>query len=209
MSDFNACFVSYRHPNDANAKKFVQTFVDVLTTQLQPNLPNAKIFFDKDGLQVGDIFSDKLAQQLCRSACLVIFYGPRHFDVEYPYCALEYLGMRELEERRRAQMRDYLDQHGLIFPVVFRGFDSLPREIKDNRLCINFDDVTKWDQFKHGQRRDTIDQLARRIYERWTEMERRGIFANHDCSQFRFPGNVQHWLEQNIIRTRTPMPSRQ
>jgi hypothetical protein len=92
MPEFNACFVSYRHPDDPTAKKFVQTFVKVLKKHLQWNLPNARVFFDEQGVQVGELFSDKLAIQLCRSACLVICYGPRHFDSDHPYCTMEYLG---------------------------------------------------------------------------------------------------------------------
>jgi hypothetical protein len=207
MTEFNACFVSYRHPDDPNAKKFVQTFVEVLTTQLQMNLPNAHIFFDRDGLQFGDRL-DKLALQLCHSACLVICYGPRHFDPIHPYCTMEYLGMRQLEERRRVQMRGHLEEYGLIFPVVFRGAKSLPDEIK-TRVYAEFDDVIKPNEFRSGDQRRKIDALARKIYERWEELEREGIFVNYDCAQFCFPkDDVPGWLEQNARRPPTPMPGR-
>jgi hypothetical protein len=209
MTEFNACFVSYRHPDDPTAKKFVQTFVKVLKKHLQWNLPNARIFFDEQGVQVGDMFNDKLAVQLCRSASLVICYGPRHFDSEHPYCTLEYLGMRELEKRRREQMREYLETNGLIFPVVFRGFESLPAEIANNRHCIKFDDVITETDFKSRNRLQKIDELARKIYERWEEMERSGVFINHDCSQFRFPeGEVAAWLNQHAKRSPARMPGR-
>ena len=209
MTEFNACFVSYRHPDDAEARKFVQTFVKALKKRLQWNLPNARVFFDEDGVQVGDIFNDKLAVQLCRSACLVICYGPRHFDATHPYCTMEYLGMRELEAQRRAQLRDPLDTAGLIFPVVFRGFESLPAEIAQNRQCIKFDDIIREEDFRSRTRLKKIDDLARRIYERWEEMERAGIFASHDCSQFRFPvDDVAGWLDQNARRGTTRMPGR-
>jgi hypothetical protein len=207
MTEFNACFVSYRHPDDPNAKKFVQTFVEVLTTQLQINLPNARIFFDHEGLQFGDRL-DKLAVQLCRSACLVICYGPRHFDPIHPYCTMEYLGMRQLEDRRRAERKGFLEEYGLIFPVVFRWAKSLPDEIK-RRVCAEFDDVIKPTEFRSGNQRKKIDALARKIYERWEELERAGIFVNFDCSHFRFPENDVHdWLEQNARRSPTPMPGR-
>jgi hypothetical protein len=208
MSEFNACFVSYRHPNDADAKKFVQMFVKVLKKQLNIILPNATVFFDQDGLEVGDKFNDKLALQLCRSACLVICYAPRHFDPSHPYCTMEYLGMLQLEERRRERMQAYLDETGLIFPVVFRGFESLPAEVA-KRECIKFDDVIKETEFKHGTRLAKIDNLARSIYRRWDEMERLGLFVDHDCSQFRFPEKeAESWLTENARRGPTRMPGR-
>src|SRR5215211_3033199 len=209
MTEFNACFISYRHPNDDSAKRFVQTFVDELSAQLQMNLPNARIFFDRDGIKVGDLFNEELALQLCRSACLVICYGPRHFDLTHRYCTLEYLGMRQLEERRRRDLNNYLDRNGLIFPVVFRGFASLPVEITNTRQCIQFDDVVEPADFRRRRRREKIRQLPQEIYDRWDQLERGGIFANHDCSGFGFPASeVDLWLSQNANPTRTPMPGR-
>jgi hypothetical protein len=207
MNEYNACFISYRHPDDPNAKKFIREFVAVLKTQLQINLPNARIFFDEDGLKVGDTL-EKLALELCRSACLVIFYGPRHFDPTYPYCTMEYLGMRRLEVQRRRQLATYLDHNSLIFPVVFRGSESLPQEIKGS-IYADFDDVMQPTAFRSGERRKKIDTLARQIYRRWDELERAGIFADHDCSTFRLPQqDVQDWLDQNLKPGRTPMPNR-
>lgn len=116
--------------------------------------------------------------------------------------------MRQLEERRRQQMEGYLEDCGLIFPVVFRGAKSLPGEIK-TRVYAEFDNVIKPTEFRCGDQRKKIDALARKIYERWEELEQAGVFANHDCSQFRFPENeVQGWLEQNARRATTPMPGR-
>src|SRR5580704_1260405 len=197
MHEYNACFISYRNPDDPNARQFVQAFVKVLTTQLQMNLPNARVFFDENGLRVGDRIS-KIALELCRSACLVICYGPRHFDSTHPWCTMEYLGMRQLEETRQAQMAGYLQGNGLIFPVVFRGSNSLPEEVK-TRKCAEFDDVVAPRQFGTGKQREKIDHLAREIYARWEELERAGIFANHDCSKFQLPEHeVGGWLQQNI-----------
>jgi hypothetical protein len=207
MTEYNACFISYRHPEDPNAKRFVQRFVEVLRTQLQMNLPNGRIFFDEQALEVGDSI-DKLALELCRSACLVICYGPRHFDPTHPWCTMEYLGMRRLEEDRRAQMPGQLDATGLIFPVVFRGSESLPHEVKQ-RMYAQFDDVLMPKQFGTGKQLQKIDALARKIYERWEQLERAGILTNHDCGQFRLPKDeVKAWLQHHLPMARTPMPGR-
>jgi hypothetical protein len=209
MTDFNACFISYRHPQDAGSRRLVQKFVEALRTRLQWNLPDAQVFFDEKGLKVGDKFNAELALQLCRSACLVICYGPRHFDLTHPYCAMEYLGMRQLEERRSKQLNDYLATNGLIFPVVFRGFASLPAEIASNRQCLQLDDIVTEADLKSRRRLEKIDDLARQIYERWDKLERAGIFAGHDCSQFRLPHDeAKGWLDQHARRSQTPMPGR-
>ena len=106
-------------------------------------------------------------------------------------------------------MREYLETNGLIFPVVFRGFESLPAEIANNRQCIKFDDVITEADFKSRNRLKKIDELARKIYESWEEMERSGVFINHDCSQFRFPeGEVAAWLNQHAKRSPARMPGR-
>jgi hypothetical protein len=209
MPDFNACFVSYRHPNDKSAKRFVGSFVDALRAQLQLNLPDAKIFFDTDGLRVGDLYNEELALQICRSACLVICYGPRYFDPSHPYCTREYLAMRLLEERRRRYMSEYLGNNGLVFPVVFRGLKSMPQEIVQRRQCIQFDDVLRPEDFHTLSRLERIRLLADEIYECCDEIERSGFFAEHDCTQFTLPAEeADRWLSENARRERTPMPGR-
>jgi hypothetical protein len=209
MCEFNACFISYRHPDDPNANKFVRVFVDMLRTQLQYILPNSRIFFDEIGLGVGDKL-DKLAFQLCRSACLVICYAPRHFDRTHPYCTMEYLAMRELEERRLSQTQGHLRDCGLIFPVVFRGENTLPDEIKSQRIYEVFDNVIAPAAFRTGERLAKIDKLARNIYDRWDQLERAGVLLNHDCSKFHFCNrtDVQSWLDKNISKTPPTMPGR-
>ena len=206
MTEFNACFVSYRHPNDPNAQRFVQAFVEELRALLKLWLPNARIFFDEDGIQVGDRFNEELARELCRSACLVICYGPRHFDSSHPYCTREYLAMRLLEDKRRKHI---FTTSGLIFPVVFRGFESLLAEILDNRHYINFDDVVQPSDFRSRRRRQKISDLALQIFKRCEELERSGVFAKDDCSRFRFAiKKADNWLKQNAGRARPPMPGR-
>jgi hypothetical protein len=73
MNTINACFISYRHTDDPDAHAFVKSFVRQLRKQLRWWLPNASVYFDDQGLKVGDQFNEELAYQLCRSACMVIF----------------------------------------------------------------------------------------------------------------------------------------
>jgi hypothetical protein len=209
MMESNPCFISYRHPNDANAKKFVETFVEELSAQLQMFLPTGVPFFDIKGVQVGDKFNDRLAMALCRSASLVICYGPRYFDQSHPFCAREYLGMRKLETLRHDRMQRYLGGKGLIFPVVFRGYESLPDELRGYRHCLRLDDVVQPSDLRRRSRREKIRSLAEEIYKCHDGFDRSGLLANYDCSRFSLPvAEADEWLRENFAHTRTPMPGR-
>jgi hypothetical protein len=198
MNNVNACFVSYRHTDDPDAHAFVKAFVRQLKKQLKWWLPNAPIFFDEDGLKVGDRFNDELAFQLCRSACMVMFFSPLHFDVLHPYCALEYQAMLLLEEKRLGAAEEDLRNKGLIFPVVFRGLDCLPREISGSRGYENFDHIVVESDFEQRDCQQRLMEIARQIYSRYVALSNAGVFDTMDCRQFRFPnkGQIQIWLNE-------------
>jgi len=60
---------------------------------------------------------------------MVLVFTPLYFDTKHHYCALEYQGMKDLEQQRLGKIEDFSNK-GLILPVVFRGEDCLPDEIK-------------------------------------------------------------------------------
>ncbi|MHC2433308.1 toll/interleukin-1 receptor domain-containing protein [Bradyrhizobium sp. USDA 4451] len=196
--DINACFISYRHTHDPDAHVFVKAFVRQLRKQLMWFLPNVPIFFDEEGLKVGDHLNAELAYQLCRSACMVMFLSPLHFDVRSPYCALEYKAMLSLEEQRRRSTVVNLGNKGLIFPVVFRGeVDWLPHEIVHTRQYEDFDVLCESD-FKKRVCQAQFKKLAKEIYLRYVALHNAGVFSNANCRQFKFPetGDILSWLTQ-------------
>jgi hypothetical protein len=71
--------------------------------------------FDEKALKVGDQYNQELAFQLCRSACMVMFFSPLHFDVQHPYCALEYQAVLDLERQRLGTAEADLRNKGSIF----------------------------------------------------------------------------------------------
>ncbi|WP_234683515.1 toll/interleukin-1 receptor domain-containing protein [Bradyrhizobium monzae] len=198
MNDINACFVSYRHTKDPDAHVFVKAFVRQLKRQLMWLLPNAPIFFDEEGLKVGDSFNAELAYQLCRSACMVMFFSPLHFDLRHPYCALEYRAMLRLEKQRLGAAVVDLRNKGLIFPVVFRGVECLPSEIVSTRHYENFNHVVCESDFKKRDCQARIKELANQIYLRYVALNNAGVFANMNCRQFSFEDEVEisAWLTQ-------------
>src|SRR5437899_821033 len=124
----NSCFVSYRRMDDEDADAFVRAFVKQLRKQVKLYLPNNPLFFDEQGLAPGDLLA-KLGPELCWSASMVIFFLPLHFDIDHPWCALEYKAMLLLEQERLARLDATLRNQGLIFPVIFRGRDLVPDEL--------------------------------------------------------------------------------
>lgn len=196
MSDINACFISYRHTNDPDAHAFVKAFVRQLKRQLSWWLPNAPVYFDEDGLKVGDLYNDELAYQLCRSACMVMFFSPLHFDVLHPYCALEYRAMLKLEETRLGATLADLRNKGLIFPVVFRGLECLPAEISGSRNYENFDHIVVATDFQNRKCQIKLNEIAKQIFVRYRALQNAGIFNSGDCGQFKFPAraDIDEWL---------------
>lgn len=194
----NACFISYRHTDDPDAHAFVRAFVRQLRKQLKWWLPSASVFFDEDGLKVGDQFNEQLAYELCRSACMVIFFSPLHFDVLHPYCALEYQAMLRLEEQRLGPTGADLRNKGLIFPVVFRGLECLPEEISGSRNYENFDQVVVESDFEQRDCQKRLVEIAKQIYLRYVALSNAGVFDATDCHQFRFPDKraIWGWLTQ-------------
>lgn len=201
--DMNPCFISYRHPGNPDADKYVQNFVRQLNKHLARRLSNKEAFFDQERLGAGDFFKPELASQLCNSAAMVICFSTCHFDITHPYCSLEYQAMLSLEKTRLPHLHN-MGNGGLIFTVVFTGSNYLPSEIKDNRHCINFEnDVICAKDFEKPACQKKIADLAERIEKRYIESLRAPELQQRNCGQFAFPdtATVMPW-----IKTVAPIP---
>ncbi|ADW17328.1 hypothetical protein Despr_1157 [Desulfobulbus propionicus DSM 2032] len=196
MDSINACFISYRHTG-ADSQQFVQAFVHELKRQLQLWLPNAPVYFDEKGLKVGDQFNEELAFELCRSACMVMFFLPLHFDINHPYCAREYKAMLELEKQRLGAGVADLQNKGLIFPVVYRGADDLPEEIKTCRHYLNFEHLIHERDFKRRECHQELYALSKQISDRYRALTNAGLIQAEPCKSFKFPDleAIRPWLE--------------
>lgn len=130
-----SCFISYRHGQGQIKRRFVEEFHRALSAELEL-LRNEEVFLDKERLNGGDFYNEALARAIYESATLIVVYQPNYFDLQNPYCAREYRGMRALESRRLALIPHVEDRnHGLIIPIVLRGEDSVPLS------CSLFDNV--------------------------------------------------------------------
>jgi TIR domain len=208
--NINACFLSYRHTNDRLAHRYVLAFYEQLCKHLHWLLPNASVFFDENGLKVGDNFSEEIAFELCRSACMIIFYSPLHFDISHPYCALEYHAMLDLERQRSKIALEQLRGKGLVFPVIFRGRNYLPAEIRDSRQFVSFDDVYVEKDFRKTDCQRRIQLLAEQIFDRYRVLLEAGAFVSHNCRDFLLPtkDSITAWLKEVAAIKAYPMPGR-
>jgi len=80
----------------------------------------ATIFFDRDSVDVGDRWPDKLREALRASRCMVCIWSPSYFQSRW--CVSEW---RSFLERERSLG---LDTHGLIAPVKFHDGEYFPPE---------------------------------------------------------------------------------
>jgi hypothetical protein len=119
--------------------RFVSEFQEALESELEP-LVDLPVYRDDKRLQGGDFFNEALAKGLCESVCMIMVFAPTYFSPDHTYCTREYLAMKQLEARRlREAAQPQRTLHGLIIPVVLRGFDKLPAEILSQRNAYRFE----------------------------------------------------------------------
>src|SRR5437764_15246498 len=98
----NACFISYRHAGPAS--EIVRGLVGKLAEQLALLSPSYPIYVDEKRLKAGDYLDAELAAAMCRSICMVLLFTPEYFDLDHPYCAREYRGMKTIEAARQQSL---------------------------------------------------------------------------------------------------------
>jgi hypothetical protein len=125
MNNVNVCFVSYQHTGDPDAHAFVTAFVSELKTQVSCWSPIRKSISMRTHSRSATSTTRSWRFNFCQSACMVMFFMPLHFDMQHPYCALEYQAMLRLEVQRLGAGVVDLRNRGLIFPVVFHGLDQV------------------------------------------------------------------------------------
>jgi hypothetical protein len=128
MSCFNySSFISYRHGQSDIKQRLIQEFHRALSGELEL-LRNEETFVDTERLKGGDFYNEALSRAMYESATLILIYQPNYFDLQYPYCAREYLAMRALEAERLALLpnADLVGETALLIPVdggqLFRNY---------------------------------------------------------------------------------------
>lgn len=133
MSFEHPCFISYTAGRHRLMPRFVGELYRSLCDELD-TLQKKQAFFAKEDLEGGALSEKEMGVALCGSVCLVMVYTPRYFDDEDTFCTREFRGMELLEQHRfRALGIGDTSTKGLIVPVIFRGADQFPPEIRERR----------------------------------------------------------------------------
>jgi len=206
-----SCFVSYRHARRELAERILNGLCEALSNELELYI-DQDIYVDRERLRGGDFYNENLATALCESICMIMIFTPTYFDKDHAFCAREYKAMERIEEDRLRALGALSDKkHGFIIPIVFRGEDCLPREIKQRRHYYKFDDFLLSDPeiAKHPKYAAVIKDIAKRIYDLHKALKALTEDPCSGCDSFTLPTETEiaDWLEE-VHGTTTPFPGR-
>jgi hypothetical protein len=192
-------------------QRIVNDLCEALSSELEA-FREEPVFLDEDRLQGGYLYNEALAEALCNSACMILVFTPTYFSRDHTYCAREYRAMEKLETERLDLLSDSAGgNRGLIIPIVFRGEDHLPAEIREQRKYYDFSDFLLCDDeiWRHPRYAVKIREIAEYICARCEELENVGP-AFSECEDFALPSeeDARNWLHQ-ATDTSIPFPGRE
>jgi hypothetical protein len=189
-------------------RRIIEDLSDALKSELEASVGREPYVDDR--LDGGDFIDPSIAEKLCKSACMVLVFTPMYFDEARPYCTREFKAMVKLEETRLQALEASERQHSLIIPVVFRGLNSLPTEIKSGRICYDFSSFSLADRrlSRHPRYAPEIRRIADYITARYTALSRLDDPCR-DCTSFSLPTEqeILGWL-RGVVRPSSPFPMR-
>ena len=185
MSYEFCCFVSYPHGQDDVLVPFVNDFVIGLETEIKTQTYK-KVWSDKF-LKGGHRVDEEIGPDLCKSACMILFYTPLYFDTEHTYCARELKAMQDLETERLRTLQD--KGKGLIIPVILRGVKRFPLSLKETRKYWDFSRklLNKPEDKIQEMYALEISEIAEYILDQCDLLEQDAKHLPHDCEAYRLP----------------------
>jgi hypothetical protein len=185
MSFEFSCFISYPHGQKNVLVPFINDFVDGLEREIYSQ--TSKSIFVDEYLEGGDWLDEKIGPNLCKSACMILFYTPLYFATEHIYCARELKAMQDLEERRLRFLED--KGKGLIIPIILRGKKKFPLALQNQRKFYDFTDIefnNPGDVFRAKFAKE-IKEIAQYIVDRCDQLDEISHQLSHNCQAFRLP----------------------
>jgi len=206
-----SCFISYRHCRNQLGQRIVNELYNALSGELEL-MTDKEVYLDRERLEVGYLYNEALARALCESACMIVVFTQTYFNRAHTYCSREYKAMEKLEEERLELLGNPSDQiYGLIIPIVFRGEDYLPPDIKERRKYVKFDNFLLSDDEmgRHPRFAPEIKRIAEYIAARCQAFDALPEDPCSNCSEFTLPTekDIRKWLE-GITEPRQPLPGR-
>jgi len=117
MAIETACFISYRHRKSAEAIELVRAIHDELREQLSLIIEEEP-FWDAS-LDYGEIFTDRFAAVISRSACMLVAYTPVYALGDYSRA--EFKTMEIIEHCRLSRLGDKAKRSdGMIIPIILK-----------------------------------------------------------------------------------------
>ena len=194
----HCCFISYRHTLFPRGRTLTEQITEDLSAELEIRVAEG-VFRDKDRLKGAEFYNEALASAICRSVCMVVLYWPTYFHPAHLFCAREFKAMEKLEEERLQLLAPEERLKGLIVILALRGFDQIPAEIKDRRICKDFESYTLKPNFRRDLRfREDILDIGRYIAGRCRAFDSLPPDAVAGCASFRLPSeaDVLPWVRR-------------
>ena len=190
-----SCFISYKGGDAATEE--ARDFHSSLGREL-PKWTSFPIFRDETRINGGDKLDPTLAHALCESACMVMIYTPSYFDRASTWCAREFMAMEFLESKRLKTIGRRIDTHGLIIPLVYRGWEYFPDIIK-TRHSYNFESSVYGKSYMDSKEYiDAVKKIAEYISLRCNELDFTNKDLYKDCSKFELPPADESWLSDML-----------
>jgi hypothetical protein len=213
MTDpIHACFISYRHPATAGGReeKLIRHVVKAISDHVQMYTHEHQVYFDEMRLVPGYQYEERLAEAICRSACMVVVYWPSYLESDY--CRKEIRAMLDIEERRKRCLGGLLQGCRLFIPVILRGkFEDLPEDIRagcqylDYKAQATKPDVNIGDDEAMSERLYTVAEYIKSLCDKM-KGERAALFAG--CGTFVFPDALTPGLLDISVAPPQPFPGR-
>ena len=153
-------FISYKNHNVTNpwVTKFEEKLKYWLTQEIGGE--EARIFFDKETIEIGSLWPDTLRKGLKLSKCLLCIWTPEYFRSKW--CRTEW---RSFEARDK--QFNLNATYSLIYPIRFADGEHYPQAAKDRQALDvrNFNATLDafWQTAKAVELEDQIKILAKKL----------------------------------------------
>jgi hypothetical protein len=183
-----ACFVSYRKATSPLAERFIVDLSEALSTAMEAAGMDSDVYLDWLRLE-GDVSHElAIARAMCESLRSIIVFTPNYLSVNHPYCAREFKGLVDLEEKRLSILGERKNKVSLLVPIVLRGADFLPEQLKQ-RQYYDFSAFLPSHRglAAHRPFLRMIDEIARETYRIQALFKNVGEDPCRDCDDFVLP----------------------
>jgi len=100
-------------------EKLLRHVVEAVKDHIELYTHKYEVYIDKPRLVPGYQYDERLAQAICRSACMVVVYWPSYLESDY--CLKEIRTMLQIERERRDVLGVGLHGCRLFIPVILRS----------------------------------------------------------------------------------------